>query len=196
MRKHTDRRWAQLGDIRGLRVVASQGELSRAVKDAALLRNPNNWTYQPVGQVTPPFDEDEYGRRDDLLHQKVKTAARAYFKGMRVDDNYPKGCGGDVAFLRAVGTPFTYQNEDWHQPTYECHIGVLLPYISSRLLLAFQQLLTAEFEGWCIVVGLCHDASFGYSDHVYLFSDQAFVRQDVANLLQLPSKCGHDGQGK
>lgn len=185
MGKRSDGRWADLQDIRGLRVLASYDDLSDAVKEAVLTRNPKNCMYQPVDQ-TPPYNGEAYAERNELLHERMTAAARTYFKDTSIDDDYPGEA--DTDFLEEIGTPFTYQNGDWYQPTYECYIGVLLPYVSSAFLLALQRLLTAEFGDWCIVVVLCEDSSFGDGEEVYLFSDQALLDLDAAELLQLPSR--------
>lgn len=161
-------------------------DLSHAVKHAALSRNPSNWKNRPASDG-PSYDQDEYASYNDQLHEELTAAALEHFKNTPVDDNYPHG-DVDVDFLRKVGTPFTYQNGDWYQPTYECYICVLRPYLSATLLVAFQRLLVAELKDWCIVVVLSEDSSFGEGERIYVFSDQTLLDQDGATLLHMPAQ--------
>lgn len=186
MEKHTNDRWADLSQIRGLRVFASQDDLANAKRESVVSRKPDNCLYLPAGE-TPLYDEEEYGRLNDELHEKMTATARKHFKGTRIGDDYPKG-GVRVDFLKRIGTAFTYQNGDWYGPTYECYIGVLAAYISGKLLLALQRLLKGDFANWCIVVGLCQDSSFGDGAEILVFSDRALLHHDAARQLRLPDK--------
>lgn len=179
-------RWSNRSLIRGMQVFDSSEDFSAAKKKAVLSRKPDNDLYQPAGKAPVPYDQDEYGLLNNQLHEKMTATAREHFKDTPVSDDDPRFRGVDIEFRQSIGTAFTYQNLDWYGPTYECYIGVLDEYLSATLLVAFQRLLVAEFEDWCIVVVLCEDSSFGEGDEIYLFSDQALLTQDAATVLQLP----------
>jgi len=186
MSKGLEERWADLRHIRGFHVFGSRGKLSAAHKRAVLSRHRDSCIYRPAGDPPAPHDVDKYSRLNECLHDEMTAVARAHFKDMPVDDDYPESGGVDADFLQSIGTAFTYQNQDWYGPTYECPIKVLIRYLSATLIANLQRLLTAELEKWCIVVVLCEDSTFDDGDHIYVFSDQVLLDRNAAALLELP----------
>ena len=119
------------------------------------------------------------------LHEKIRDAARDYFRDTPLPIEYQRR-RKDPTLLQQIGTAFTYQNPDWYGPTYEVYVGVLARYLSTDLLLAFQNLLVGEHGGWCIVVYACQDIDFEGQYEIILFSDHALIQKGVADLLGIP----------
>jgi hypothetical protein len=176
-------RWANIDQLRGFQKLYVD-DLSRIQRDAVLARHPSNRMYFDDVPMTDA-EKDEYDRLNMSLHEKIRDAARGYFRDTPLPIEYQRR-RKDPTFLQQIGTAFTYQDPDWYGPTYEVYVAVLERYVSAELLRGFQNLLVAELRDWCIVVCTSLDVDFDHQYDIILFSDHVLIQKGVADLIGIP----------
>jgi len=118
-----------------------------AVRNAHLKRHPRHSSYIPSFEVKPLSESEakEYGRLNRRLHDEIRRVTKEHFANTPPP---PDRASSDL--LSEYFTPFTYQNDDWYGPSYECYVCVRTDYISAALLHKFQSLLVGDFKDWCM----------------------------------------------
>ena len=184
-------RWAGVTELPGWTVVATESALDGIQDAAEMKRRPSGHADElSLEQLTldsfiehgDGLTEDEtreYGQLNDALHNKIRQLATERFKDTPLPAAYAES-GRDPELMRSMGTPFTYQNTDWYDMSYHCHINVLRDYLSTDFIRSLQRLLTGEHQDWFIVVHGCEDIDFTSEDWLYISSDQLLLTDDVA----------------
>jgi hypothetical protein len=183
----TDQRWGNMHSLKGWTIQAVN--TPDLIEHAHLKRHPKHWVYTPISESKPlsVAQAEEYASLNEKLHAELKRVSKEHFANTTPPpDVDPKH------WLAEYYTPFTYQNEDWYGPSYECYLGVRTDYVSAELLRKLQALLTGDFQDWCIQISASNTPDFSDDYALAIFSDQVIVPSKAAKAFKVPETSKRD----